>query len=371
MCGIAGLIINNPDADILTILKKMADVLSHRGPDGQGSFTSTANNNRYQIGLIHKRLSIIDLEGGRQPMENEDGSIKVVFNGEIYNFKVLRADLVNLGHIFKTNSDTEVIIHAYEEYGLQFVEHLRGMFAIAIWDSNIENLLLIKDRFGQKPLFFYENNGNLFFSSEIKSILTCPSVKRSVDKNSIYDYFVYRYVPGPKTLFSNIYKLPPASMAVWQNGILSQSSYYSPPDKKAISGNAAKVSGDTVNDFLTCLDQSVRLRMISDVPFGAFLSGGIDSSAIVAMMSKHSTIPIKTFSVGFREKQYSELKHAKNIAKKFKTDHHGLIISQEHIISQLEKLTWYRDAPITEPSDIPVYLLAKEASKSVKMNCLS
>ncbi len=367
MCGLAGLIINNPDVDSFAILKRMANALAHRGPDGQGFFKSITRNNKYRISLAHKRLSIIDLEGGHQPMENEDGSIQVVFNGEIYNFKNLRSDLINLGHRFKTNSDTETIVHAYEEYGLHFVNHLRGMFAIAIWDSKTENLILARDRFGQKPLFFCETNGNLFFASEIKSILTCPGVEVSVDKNSVYQYLSYRYVPGPKTLFSKIHKLPPASVAVWEKGNLSQKSYFSPPDKFTMSRNMTIPSENPVRTFLASLDKSVDLRMISDVPFGAFLSGGIDSSAIVALMSRHSDLPIKTFSVGFREKQYNELRHARSVAEKFKTDHHELIISQKNIIDEIEKLTWYRDAPITEPSDIPIYLLAKEASKSVKM----
>jgi len=365
MCGIAGFLINSSGDDNTFILKQMADTISHRGPDDEGFFESVTQDQEYHVGFAHRRLSIIDLASGHQPIGNEDGSIQIIFNGEIYNFQKLRNTLMNLGHQFVTNSDTESIVHAYEEYGDRFVEHLDGMFAIAIWDGRLDKLLLVRDRFGQKPLFLCEANGNLVFASEVKSILLCPWVKPSINKQAIYQYLSYRYVPGPYTLFSGIYKLPPGSIAMWENGTLTQQSYYSPPDRFAPSGKP--VPFDSVNSFLKKLDQSVQMRMVSDVPFGAFLSGGIDSSAIVALMSHHSNLPIKTFSIGFEEKAYNELNHARTIAKRFNTDHHELIISQKHLMDELEKLTWFRDAPVTEPSDIPIFLLSKEARKSVKM----
>lgn len=365
MCGIAGFVLNDRPDCVSTLLHRMAAVMSHRGPDDEGYLETKTLSGDIMIGLAHRRLSIIDLAGGHQPIGNEDGSVQIVFNGEIYNFKDLRQSLVGQGHHFASESDTETIVHAYEEYGEKCVEHLRGMFAFAIWDSNKEKLFLARDRFGQKPLFLYKDQGKLFFASEIKSILTCPGVQPHVNKKAVSQYLSYRYVPGPATLFSGIFKLPPASVAVWEQGKLRQYSYYSPPDRFVLSNSLPHT--DPVNSFLDKLDESVEMRMISDVPFGAFLSGGIDSSAVVALMSRHSNMPIKTFSVGFEEEQYSELSYAAVVAKKFSTDHHELIISQEHLIDELEKLTWFRDAPVAEPSDIPIFLLSKEARRKVKM----
>lgn len=365
MCGIAGLIVKQKVQDTFAILRRMTSSISHRGPDDEGFFEAHTRDSRHFIGLGHRRLSIIDLGTGHQPIGNEDGSVQIVFNGEIYNFEELRNDLIARGHSFATASDTETIVHAYEEFGEACVEKFRGMFAFAIWDSAQEKLFLARDRFGKKPLFIYEQDGNLLFASEIKSLLAFPGVRPEVDRDAVWDYLAYRYVPGPATLFSGIRKLPPGSIAVWEKGELRERCYYTPPDKQPWGGQAAP--SDPVGRFLELLDESVNIRMVSDVPFGAFLSGGIDSSAVVGLMARHSSLPVKTFSVGFAEAQYSELGYAAVIARQFGTEHHELTVSQDHLMDELPALVRFRDAPVAEPSDIPIYLLSKEARRSVKM----
>jgi len=343
----------------------MADAITHRGPDDEGLFESATRDARHRIGLAHRRLSIIDLDTGRQPIGNEDGSVQIVFNGEIYNYKMLREELISSGHSFTTNSDTETIVHAYEEYGERCVHRFRGMFSFAIWDAGRERLFLARDRFGKKPLFFWQQNDTLRFASEIKSLLVAGEFDVNVDLDAVYDYLIYRYVPAPSTLIRGIRKLPPASYAVWQNGELKIERYYAPPDLQPY--RKARLPENPVDTFLEHLDDAVSCRMVSDVPFGAFLSGGIDSSAVVGLMARHSDRPIKTFSVGFSESQYNELAYAKTIAEQFSTDHHELIVSQVHLMDELPALVRFRDAPVAEPSDIPIYLLAKEARKTVKM----
>lgn len=366
MCGIAGIAGPlTPSFDFSGTLRNMSTVISHRGPDDDGFLETVTRDNRYRIGLAHRRLSIIDLSTGHQPIGNEDGSIQIIFNGEIYNFHSLRDELIACGHRFATASDTETIVHAYEQWGERCVEYFRGMFAFAIWDARHERLFLARDRFGKKPLFLYEANGILLFASEIKSLLTFPGVDVEVEPVAVWDYLMYRYVPAPNTLFRGIRKLMPGCYAVWEKGNLIERQYYQPPDRQVYS--ETPLPADPVGAFLDKLDEAVNIRMISDVPFGAFLSGGIDSSAVVGLMSRHSTQPIKTFSVGFSESKYSELAYARTIADQFKTEHHELVVSQEHLIEHLPALVRFRDAPVAEPSDIPIYLLAKEARQTVKM----
>lgn len=365
MCGIAGLITGKEMQDTSSVLHRMTDAIAHRGPDDEGFFETFTRDNRHYVGLGHRRLSIIDLSTGHQPIGNEDGSIQIVFNGEIYNFQELRQDLITRGHRFVTASDTETIVHAYEEFGEACVDRLRGMFAFAIWDAKREKLFLARDRFGKKPLFIYEHDGLLLFASEIKSLLACSRIRAAVDRQAIWDYLAYRYVPGPATLFSGIRKLLPGSHAVWERGVLSERRYYSPPDGMPFSADG--LPRDPVGTFLETLDEAVKIRMISDVPFGAFLSGGIDSSAVVGLMARHSSLPVKTFSVGFGEAKYSELGYARVIAQQFATDHHELTVSQDHLMEELPALVRFRDAPVSEPADIPIYLLSKEARHSVKM----
>jgi asparagine synthase (glutamine-hydrolysing) len=365
MCGIAGFICTDPHGQPEEILKAMADQITYRGPDDEGYYVTDSKRVAATIGLAHRRLSIIDLSGGHQPMHNRRGVTHIVFNGEIYNYKALRSELESLGHQFSTSSDTETIIAAYDEWGGDCVEKLHGMFAFAIWNSEKEELLLARDRFGKKPLYIWRNNNDLIFASEIKCLLVNEAVERKINHRAVWDYLQYRYIPWPQTLFQGIEKLPPASYAIWKSGRLSIHRYYIPPDRSRLL-TPAKIASP-VDGFMKELERAVESRMVSDVPFGAFLSGGIDSSAVVGLMSRHSTESIKTFSVGFTESQYSELAYAKVIADQFKTEHHELTISQNHLMDELPKLIRFRDAPVSEPSDIPIYLLSLEARKKVKM----
>lgn len=365
MCGIAGFVRTTGSDDSISTLNAMTDAIYHRGPDDEGFFTAVSLDRVYQIGLGHRRLSIIDLHAGHQPIGNEDGSVQIVFNGEIYNFKELRDELISLGHSFLTESDTETIVHAYEQYGERCVDRLRGMFSFAIWDSAHQRLFLARDRFGKKPLFLAEFDGELFFASEIKAILAARHQPIEVNQQAVWDYVSYRYVPGPATLFKGVRKLAPGSYAIWEHGCLVERRYYAPPDMAAWQRSPRL--NDIVGAFLQQLEDAVICRMVSDVPFGAFLSGGIDSSAVVGLMSHHSDMPVKTFSVGFDESDYSELSYARVIAEQYRTEHHELTVSQEHLMDYLPELVRYRDAPVSEPSDVPIFLLAKEASKTVKM----
>jgi asparagine synthase (glutamine-hydrolysing) len=365
MCGIAGYLASGHRDGLGASLRRMAAVLAHRGPDDEGFFEAVTRDGERRVGLAHRRLSIIDLDTGHQPMANEDGTVQIVFNGEIYNFPGLRAELIAKGHVFRTRSDTETIVHAYEEWGPECVTRFRGMFAFAIWDANRERLLLARDRYGKKPLFVYQAHDLVLFASEIKAVLTVPGVPQRVDREALWDYFAYRYVPAPATLLQGVRKLMPGSYMVCERGAVTETPYFVADDGK--SATARPAEADPVSDFLTQLDEAVRVRMISDVPFGAFLSGGLDSSAVVAMMSRHSPHPVKTFSVGFAESAYSELTYARAIANQFHTEHHELTVSQEHLMEHLPALVRYRDAPVAEPSDIPIYLLAREARRTVKM----
>ncbi len=366
MCGIAGIVGRNENGDIDSVLDAMLEQIVHRGPDDAGVFHETFANGQASVALGHRRLAIIDLESGHQPLANTDGSIQIVFNGEIYNYRDLRQDLQNAGREFSTSSDTEVIIAAYEHYGEQCVDHLRGMFAFAIYDASKDRVFIARDRFGKKPLFYAQTPQGLLFASEIKALLATGLIESDLDYDGLWDYFSYRYVPGPKTLFHSVTKLAPGStMTVDSKLNIEFKTYYSPPDQKALL--KPKAIEEPVEKFLELLEEAVEIRMVSDVPFGAFLSGGIDSSAVVALMSKHSSTPIRTFSVGFDESNYSELAYAADIARHFKTEHTELTISADNLMRELPKLIRFRDAPVAEPSDIPIYLLAVEASKSVKM----
>jgi len=365
MCGIAGFACRREDIDLSAALRGMAATIAHRGPDGEGFLETTTANRAWRVGLAHRRLSIIDLSTGQQPLGNEDGSIQVVFNGEIYNFQELRKELEAKGHRFATHSDTESIVHAYEEWGEDCVMRFRGMFAFAIWDAPRQRLFCARDRFGKKPLFLHESDGTLLFASEIKAIQTFPGVLSQVDLTAVWDYLAYRYVPAPATLLKGIRKLLPGSFAVWEQGRLTEKRYATPPDREPLEQRA--LPADPVSTFTDKLDEAVRIRMVSDVPFGAFLSGGIDSSAVVALMSRHSAHPVKTFAVGFGDSKYSELRFARTISDRFKTDHHELMVDEKHLMDHLPGLVRFRDAPVAEPSDIPIYLLSCEARKTVKM----
>src|SRR5689334_19054454 len=364
MCGIAGGVVNARSLMTGGSLQDMLRAIEHRGPDGQGAREFAADGG-WRVLLGHRRLAIIDPEGARQPMCDDAAQLALTFNGEIYNFRQLRAELEALGHRFARDSDTEVLLRAYEQWGEHCVERLRGMFAFAVWDGRNQRLFLARDRFGEKPLFLLEDADGLYFASEIKSLLRLPRAKPQVNLPAVWDYLAYRYMPGPRTLFSGIRKLAPGTCATWERGKLTERRYWVAPDRAAQS-NTAAVNGHAVDAFLAQLDEAVKLQMVSDVPFGAFLSGGLDSSTIVALMTRHNS-KVKTFSVGFSEGGYSELGYASVVARHFNTDHHELVIDSKDLIEHLPKLVGYRDAPVTEPSDISIYMLAKEASKSVKM----
>ncbi|HET7595756.1 MAG TPA: asparagine synthase (glutamine-hydrolyzing) [Burkholderiales bacterium] len=363
MCGIAGWVAL-PDSRLTAhALSDMLQAIAHRGPDDEGMACFRCATG-HQVCLGHRRLAIIDPEGARQPMCDRDAGIAVVFNGEIYNFRNLRKELTALGYGFTRDSDTEVLLRAYQHWGERVVDHLRGMFAFAIWDEGHQCLFLARDRFGEKPLFLYETASGLYFASEIKALMRVPGFQGAVNDRSVWDYWAYRYVPGPATLLAGVRKLNPATTATWHQGRLTERRYWTAPDRSARI--AAPPAPDAIPRFLSALDEAVRSQMVSDVPFGAFLSGGIDSSAIVALMSRHNA-NVRTFSVGFAEQRYSELPYARAVADHFQTKHHELVVGYRDVIDCLPKLVAFRDAPVSEPSDIPIYLLAREAARSVKM----
>ena len=362
MCGIAGWIAAPRSAPEDAAIAAALDALAHRGPDGEGAAAFVNRGTGHRVVLGHRRLAIIDPEGARQPMCDAAAGIALTFNGEIYTYRERRAQLAARGYRFERDSDTEVLLRAYQHWGKDVVQHLRGQFAFAVWDGRREQLLLARDRFGEKPLYLCERDGSLYFASEIKALLAIPGIAPQVDLRAVWASLAYRYVPGPRTLFAGIRKLPPATYGLWQFGRLKESRYWIPPDR-----NSSTLKGDTsVEAFLDHLDDAVKTQMVSDVPFGAFLSGGLDSSTIVALMSRHSS-QVKTFSVGFGEDRYSELPYAAQVAKQFGTAHTEIVVSQKDLMAELPKLVAFRDAPVAEPSDIPIYLLAREASRSVKM----
>jgi asparagine synthase (glutamine-hydrolysing) len=366
MCGIAGFILTGARRDAEVRLKSMGQSIQHRGPDGEGFFLDTIDDGKYAVGFAHRRLAIIDLVTGDQPMVHQGAGVTLIFNGEIYNFAALRRTLEQLGHHFRTTSDTEVVLNSYVEWGPDFVSRLSGMFAFALWDHPRRRLVLARDHFGKKPLFIYQDEQKLLFGSEIKAILAFGEVQGSLDRASIADYLVYRYVPGPRTLFAGIRKLMPGSYAVWEDGHLTQTRFYTPPYGEDRDNDAPSIS-EPITAFKNALDEAVRLRMVCDVSYGAFLSGGIDSSSIVALMSQHSSAPIRTFSVGFPEERYSELGYANLIARQFRTKHSELIVSSNDLVNHLPFLIRQSDGPVSEPSNIPIYLISREAAKSVKM----
>lgn len=365
MCGIFGWVLAGSRRQSYEALVSTTDLMTHRGPDGAGYWLGDSANMRHQIGLGHRRLSIIDLQGGAQPMCSADQSIVLVFNGEIYNYIELRQELADRGHLFRTCSDTEVIIEAYRAWGPDAVSHFRGMFAFLLWDKQKQRLLLARDQFGKKPLFFAEMPDAWIFSSEIEPIMRFPGIDRNLDYGAFQDYLLSRYVPGPFTLFRAIKKLLPGCYAVWQDGRLSITRYFDPPFATTVPD--VTDFNDAVRMFNETLDESVRIRMRSDAPFGAFLSGGVDSSAIVGVMARHISGRVRTFSVGFRESEYSELEFARIIAKRFETDHHEVVIDPDTFMDHWPEAVLRRGAPVSEPADIPILILSKLASRTVKM----
>ncbi len=356
MCGIAGKYNFQTEEPVSPeLIKAMCDKVVYRGPDDGGVYTEG------NIGLGHRRLSILDLsELGHQPMSSQDHKLWITFNGEIYNFQSLRDDLISKGYAFKSNCDTEVIIYLYQEYGEECLKYLRGMFAFAIWDKRKSMLFLARDRIGKKPLFYYYDGKTFIFASEIKSILEDYLVRRDINYEAFYDYFKYLYIPDPKTIYKNIHKLEPGYYMTCSREGIKKREYWDVSFAKEHTGSSKDIS----DELLHILDESVRLRMISDVPLGAFLSGGIDSSGVVALMAKQQDNPVTTCSIGFDSEAYDELEFARMIADKFRTDHHELTVKQK-AETILTDLAYYFDEPFADQSAVPTYYVSKLARQRV------
>jgi asparagine synthase (glutamine-hydrolysing) len=359
MCGIAGVFHFDGRPVDERLLDRSTDVLAHRGPDGRGTHIEKG------LGLGHRRLAIIDLSDvAAQPLSNEDGTVWIVFNGEIYNFHELKDELVQKGHRFRSRSDTETIVHLYEEMGERCVERLRGMFAFAIWDRRRERLLLARDRIGKKPLYFWKDEEQLRFGSEIKSILEDPEVPREPEGRALDLYLTYGYVPSPLTAFKGIEKLPPAhTLTVGRDGKVELRRYWelkmSPKRPVENAAQAARVE----EEVLETLDEATKLRLISDVPLGAFLSGGVDSSAVVASMKRAAT-DVKTFSIGFDEKAYDESGFARLVAQHVGTDHTELTLRPDSL-DGIERLAWHYGEPFADSSLLPTSAVSKLARSRV------
>jgi asparagine synthase (glutamine-hydrolysing) len=340
------------DAGVL--LRRMTDIIRHRGPDDDGRWLGD------NAGLGMRRLSIIDVQGGKQPITNEDGSVIAVFNGEIYNYQRLRQELEAAGHRFATNSDTETIVHAYEDDGPDFVRRLRGMFAIALWDRERRRLVLTRDRFGKKPIHYMVDNGRLIFGSEIKSLLLASGARRQLDPLAVSQYFTLGYIPSPRTAFAGIYKLPAAHTLCFERERASLRRYWQ-LDFTPRCNDDVETATRRVRELLT---EAVRIRLMSEVPLGAFLSGGVDSSAVVALMSQLATEPVKTFSIGFEEEDYSEVEYARRVANRYHTDHHEFFVRPD-LLSVLPHLVWQFDEPFADASMVPTYYVSKLAREHV------
>lgn len=380
MCGICGEIDFYNKRIQVNVTQRMCDVLAHRGPDDEGmvfikedqywevkkSSELLPKEAGYEVSLGHRRLSIIDLsEAGHQPMCNEDGKIWIVFNGEIYNFQEIRKELEEKGHLFRSKSDTEVILHAYEEWDVECLKYFRGMFALAVWDMKRKRLFLARDRLGKKPLVYWMGKDRMIFASEIKSILQARGIERKVNLLGLHHYLTYQYVPSPLTIFEGIKKLPPAHYLLYDiSGKVKVEKYWQ-LDFAPIQEN--KIDLHELCDRIRLgLEESVKLRLISDVPLGAFLSGGVDSSLIVGMMAKLSGRPVKTFSIGFEEKDFDELAYAKLVSKHFSTEHHEFIV-RPNAIEILPELVWYYNEPFADSSAIATYYVAKMTKDFVKV----
>jgi asparagine synthase (glutamine-hydrolysing) len=360
MCAICG-IVNFNAADLVdaAVIGRMTQALAHRGPDDDGYFVEG------RVGLGHRRLSIIDLSGGKQPIFNEDESAAIIFNGEIYNYRDLAAQLAAAGHTFKTRSDTETILHAYEEFGEDCVQHLRGMFAFAIWDRRARRLLLARDRLGVKPLYYYRDGRFLAFASEIKALLEIPSIPREVDPEALDLYLSLRYVPGPRTMFKNIFRLPPGHLLVVNERGVRTKKYWD-IDYAPAAPESPQLLLERFGDLL---DESVRMRLIAEVPLGVFLSGGLDSSAILALMSKVGG-RVKTFSVGYeasgaKEEAANEFEYARLAADAFGAEHHEYRLSARQFEQSASDLVWRLDEPLADPSAIPLYFISKLAREHI------
>jgi asparagine synthase (glutamine-hydrolysing) len=380
MCGIAGVFYRGGDKVDPQVLVRMTRTLAHRGPDEEGYFLNSMTPGAWaqsdvtrdatlrghidggpgHVGLGHRRLAIIDLSSGQQPLSNEDGTVWVTFNGEIYNFQSLVAELEAKGHRFRTRSDTEVIVHAWEEWGEEAVKRFRGMFVFALWDERRQTLWVARDRVGKKPLYYLLDDDRLVFASEIKAILEMPGVSRDLDVTALSDYLSLLYVPSPKTIFKSIRKLPAAHQMMVTRDRVNISSYWDLTFQPRSSASEGRI----VEDLLGLLEEATRMRMISEVPLGAFLSGGVDSSAVVSMMAGASERPVLTNSISFSVAKYNEVEYARRVAELYKTDHHEFHVTPE-AIRVIEKLAWHYDEPFADSSAVPTYYVSETARKRV------
>jgi asparagine synthase (glutamine-hydrolysing) len=354
MCGITGIVRSDGAPVDRDLLARMNQAIEHRGPDEDGFYFSDG------VGLAMRRLAIIDLKSGQQPIHNADRTAWIVYNGEIYNYRELRQELEKRGHRFYTDSDTEAIVHAYDEYGTDCPKYLRGMFALAIWDTRTKSLFLARDRVGKKPLLYAQVNGQLVFGSEFMALLQHPDVSRDVNYEAIHHYLSFICVPAPLTAFQSISKLPPGHSLLWKNGEIKLERYWQIDFSNKISISEEE-AGERVVDLLR---EAVRVRLMSEVPLGAFLSGGIDSSAVVALMAQESSEKVKTFSIGFEEQDFSELHHARRVAEHVGTEHHEFIVKPD-AMEILPTLVEHYGEPFADSSAIPSYYVSRETRKHV------
>ncbi len=362
MCGIAGMVASDRlAADDRERLIRMRDVIAHRGPDDSGIFEDG------QALLGHRRLSIVDVAAGHQPLSNEDGTSWIVFNGEIYNHADVRVGLEAAGHHYRTRCDTETIVHAYEQWGDACVDHLRGMFAFAIWDAPRRRLLLSRDRLGVKPLYWAMADGRLLFGSEIKAILKSGLIRAEANEEALPELLGTRYLSGTETMFRGIHRLQPGHTLVFENGAVSIRKYWDIPVGRTSDEIAGLSDREAVGRFRELLEESVRIRLMADVPLGMFLSGGLDSSAIAALMAKMIDRPLQTFSVAFGQRAFSELDYARQVATAIGADSHEVVIDDQDFFGALPRLIWHEDEPIAHPSSVPLYFVSALARSQVKV----
>ena len=365
MCAICGWITSNKESDLASGLQGMCRTMQHRGPDDQGiKVFDGLDASKYRLGFGHNRLSIIDLsEMGHQPMTNEDGSVWIVFNGEIYNFKDLRELLISKGHVFRSQTDTEVIIHLYEEEGEDCLLKLNGMFAFAIWDIKKQRLFLARDRLGEKPLYFYSKDGQFLFASEMKAFRSIPHLNMEIDHQALDDYLRFNYIPADRSIFKSVKKLEAAHRLIWERGEFRTERYWELSYEPKVTEPVGVIGESLVEK----LERSVKMRLVADVPVGAFLSGGIDSSTIVALMRRVHSGPVKTFSVGFGDGPawFDELDPAKLVAEHLETDHHEIVVTPQMFIDMAEKMSFQLDEPMGDYASLPTYYVAKLAREHV------
>lgn len=365
MCGIAGYIDLKPGASAPDVIERMGGALRHRGPDDSGYFRDPFAS------LAHRRLSIVDLALGHQPLPNENRDLWIVFNGEIFNHADLRPALERAGHRYATHSDTETIIHAYEEYGAEAVSRLRGMFALAIWDSARKTLFCARDRMGKKPFYYYWDGRLFAFASEMKALFEHPAISRKFHQPLLAEYLAFGYVSGEQTLFSGIRKLMPGHHLTLRLGDPSPvpriQRYWDIPVPEEAAEDRGRDDESWISECRSRIEEGVRTRLMSDVPLGMFLSGGVDSSTIAALMKRMTSGPVKTFAVGYREAQYSELGYARQVADAIGTEHHEITVGMDEFFGKLPRLIWHEDEPITWPSSISLYFVSKLAAEQVKV----